>query len=164
MELLWRQLGIWTCSDGDIIQFYELKVLIHLFSDDEYRKLQQEISESNSEHNKGKYANVGFAYEGKNTEYQEAKPSENPDDELFKLPQNLKLPKNINLPKFQTEHEIIEKTATFLATQNIQMEILLKAKQSNNEKFRFLNFGDPMNDYYRCLKKSIANGEYRGNC
>ena len=130
------------------------------FSDAEYKKLQEEIAE----HQSGKYSNVGFTYSQDEVVNENPDPQSEPslDDELYKLPADLTVPKNIPLPKFQREHDIIEKTASFLATQNIQMEILLKTKQGKNEKFNFLNFGDPMNDYYKILKKAIANGIYKG--
>ena len=85
------------------------------------------------------------------------------DDDLFKLPANLIIPKSIQLPRFQREHDIIEKTASFLATQNTQMEVVLKVRQKNNEKFCFLDYGDPMNDYYQVVKKAIASGQYKGS-
>ena len=66
--------------------------------------------------------------------------------------EGLTLPKNMPLPKLETDHEIILRTAKFLANQNNQMEILLKAKQSGNEKFNFLNFGHVLNDYYKHIK------------
>lgn len=76
------------------------------------------------------------------------------------MPEGLTLPKNMALPKLQKEHEIILRTAKFLANQNNQMEILLKAKQSGTDKFDFLNFGHTLNDYYKHLKKSIASGNF----
>ena len=76
------------------------------------------------------------------------------------MPEGLILPKNMALPKLQKEHEIILRTAKFLANQNNQMEILLKAKQSGTDKFDFLNFGHTLNDYYKHLKKLIASGDF----
>ena len=66
------------------------------------------------------------------------------------------------MPKYQQEHDIIAKTAEWLAGQSMQMEILLKTKQAGNQKFSFLNFGDPLNDYYKVVKKAVADGVFAG--
>jgi len=34
-------------------------------------------------------------------------------------------------------------------------------RQKDNEKFCFLDYGDPMNDYYQVIKKAIATGQYK---
>lgn len=64
-------------------------------------------------------------------------------------------------PYYQRLHNIIEKTATFVARQGAQMEIVLKAKQAQNTQFQFLEFGHPLNPYYKLLVKNIASGVYR---
>ena len=40
------------------------------------------------------------------------------------------------------------------------MEILLKTKQSANDKFTFLDFGAELNDYYKFVKQAIKSGAY----
>lgn len=57
-------------------------------------------------------------------------------------------------------HAIIEKTAKFIAAQGPQMEILIKAKQSNNPLFEFLNQNNRMNKYYKHLMNSIKSNTY----
>ena len=108
---------------------------------------------------------MGFSYDNGNAEKPDDEKENDENDKPFHLPSELgaKLPKNLKLPKFQREHDIIEKTANFLATQNIQMEILLKTKQAGNEKFKFLDFGAELNDYYKFIKSSIKNGTYKIN-
>lgn len=58
------------------------------------------------------------------------------------------------------QHAIIEKTARFIASQGIQMEILLKAKQSNNIQFDFLAINSVLNPYYKYILNAIKNGTY----
>lgn len=58
------------------------------------------------------------------------------------------------------QHAIIEKTARFIASQGVQMEILLKAKQSNNVQFEFLSTNSILNPYYKHVLNSIKNGIY----
>lgn len=57
-------------------------------------------------------------------------------------------------------HAIIEKTAKFIATQGPQMEILIKAKQSNNPLFEFLNQNNRMNKYYKYVMNAIKTNTY----
>lgn len=58
------------------------------------------------------------------------------------------------------QHAIIEKTARFIAVQGVQMEILIKAKQSNNVQFEFLAQNSPLNPYYKHVLTAIKNGSY----
>ena len=58
------------------------------------------------------------------------------------------------------QHAIIEKTARFIASQGVQMEILLKAKQSNNMQFEFLSANSILNAYYKFMINAIKQGQY----
>ena len=119
----------------------------------------EEIADDEKTSN-GKFGAVGFNYDNGNQKEEKVENEEN--DKPYQVPAELKtkLPKNLKLPKYQREHDIIEKTAEFLATQSIQMEILLKTKQSGNEKFNFLDFDAELNDYYKFIKASIKSGVY----
>lgn len=55
---------------------------------------------------------------------------------------------------------IIEKTALFVSKQGQQMEILVKAKQSGNPQFEFLNFDNWLNPYYKHMLKCVKEGKY----
>lgn len=57
-------------------------------------------------------------------------------------------------------HAVIEKTAMFIAAQGPQMEILIKAKQSNNQQFEFLNVNNRLNAYYKHVLNALKNGYY----
>lgn len=57
-------------------------------------------------------------------------------------------------------HAIIEKTARFIASQGPQMEILIKAKQSNNPQFEFLNQNNRYNKYYKHVLNALKGGNY----
>ena len=41
------------------------------------------------------------------------------------------------------------------------MEIILKAKQSGNPQFDFLNFGNWLNPYYKLILAKIKEGTYK---
>ncbi len=58
---------------------------------------------------------------------------------------------------------MIEKTASFVSTSGLQMEIVLKTKQSNNPQFDFLKYDHYLNPYYRHLIIMIKSGKYRPN-
>lgn len=63
-------------------------------------------------------------------------------------------------PQSLKHHAIIEKTAKFIASQGPQMEILIKAKQSNNPLFEFLNQNNRMNKYYKHVMNAIKDNTY----
>ncbi len=58
---------------------------------------------------------------------------------------------------------MIEKTASFVSTSGLQMEIVLKTKQSTNPQFDFLKYDHYLNPYYRHLIIMIKSGKYRPN-
>ena len=58
------------------------------------------------------------------------------------------------------QNAIIEKTASFVAQEGTQMEILIKARQGRTEKFQFLDWGDPLNTYYKHVLKMIKEHKY----
>lgn len=64
-------------------------------------------------------------------------------------------------PKTVKENARIEKTAIFVSVQGPQMEILIKAKQSDNPQFSFMNQSDPLFKYYRHILTAIKSGRYK---
>lgn len=52
-------------------------------------------------------------------------------------------------------NQLIVKTASFIAKQGLQAEILLKTKQSTNSQFDFLNYENHLNSYYKHLIQLI---------
>lgn len=58
---------------------------------------------------------------------------------------------------------MIEKTASFVSTSGVKMEIVLKTKQANNPQFDFLKYDHYLNPYYRHLIIMIKSGKYRPN-
>lgn len=56
---------------------------------------------------------------------------------------------------------IIERTASFIAQQGGQMEILLKAKQQHNPQFEFLNHTNELFGFYRHLLMALKTGRYK---
>lgn len=59
------------------------------------------------------------------------------------------------------ENARIEKTALFVSKQGPQMEILIKAKQSDNPQFAFLNQSDPLHKFYRHVLNAVKSGKYK---
>ncbi|KAF0312345.1 Protein suppressor of white apricot [Amphibalanus amphitrite] len=60
------------------------------------------------------------------------------DDEPYEPPTSLNVPADMAQPATRRHADIIERTALFVARQGPQMEILIKAKQSENAMFDFL--------------------------
>ena len=52
-------------------------------------------------------------------------------------------------PSLRTLANCIEKTAEFICAQGAQMEILMRAKETENPKFQFLNPGNPYHAIYK---------------
>lgn len=55
---------------------------------------------------------------------------------------------------------IIERTAAFVAAQGAQMEIVIKARQRNTNKFDFLDWEHRCHQFYRHTLKAIKGGAY----
>lgn len=69
--------------------------------------------------------------------------------------------KNLFLqPETQKLNAIITKTALFISRQGSQMEILIKAKQSNNPQFAFLSIEGALHSYYKLVLDAIKQGKY----
>lgn len=49
----------------------------------------------------------------------------------------------------------------FISSQGLQMEILLKIKQSGNSQFDFLSFDNELYPYYKHLITIIKTGRYK---
>ncbi|KAG5673545.1 hypothetical protein PVAND_003585 [Polypedilum vanderplanki] len=82
------------------------------------------------------------------------------DDTPFTPAENLKIPSNIKIPTTVKLNQIIEKTAKFIASQGLQMEILLKTKQASNPQFNFLNHDGEFNSYYKHILSMMKNNTY----
>uniref|UniRef100_A0A182P8Z2 Inositol oxygenase n=1 Tax=Anopheles epiroticus TaxID=199890 RepID=A0A182P8Z2_9DIPT len=82
------------------------------------------------------------------------------DDDPYQVPKGFEIPPDIPLPETMKEHAIIEKTAKFIASQDAQMEILLKTKQANNPLFDFLNQSGQLFRYYRHVLLAFRTNRY----
>ncbi|XP_041766180.1 protein suppressor of white apricot [Anopheles merus] len=82
------------------------------------------------------------------------------DDDPYQVPKGFEIPPDIPLPETMKEHAIIEKTAKFIASQDAQMEILLKTKQANNPLFDFLNQNGRLFRYYRHVLLAFRTNQY----
>lgn len=85
---------------------------------------------------------------------------ENSSDPPFEAPSGFEIPPDLELPETMKEHAIIEKTAKFIASQDSQMEILLRAKQAANPQFDFLSPGGKLYRYYRHVLMAIKTNRY----
>ncbi|VDO03160.1 unnamed protein product [Rodentolepis nana] len=155
----------------DYERYLELQTDIHeeeIFHEEERKRREEALKES--------YVAIGFSYDENETDKNpdtdntdQTKPIDSPDrnqaskefeGEPYICPPELILPPDMILPEFDRQAAIIEKTAIFIARNNAQMEIVLKTKQSNNPQFKFLNFDDKLNPFYKELVKLIKSGRY----
>lgn len=63
-------------------------------------------------------------------------------------------------PSTMKDHNLIVKTASFISSNGAQMEIVIKAKQSRNRSFDFLDFDSTLNPYYRFVLSVIKSGKF----
>uniref|UniRef100_A0A915IDL4 SURP motif domain-containing protein n=1 Tax=Romanomermis culicivorax TaxID=13658 RepID=A0A915IDL4_ROMCU len=82
------------------------------------------------------------------------------DDELFAPSSMLKVPADMITPSSFVQNTVIEKTAVFVAQKGPQMEIIVNAKQKSNKRFRFLDFDNPLNKYYKHVLKMVREKKY----
>jgi hypothetical protein len=110
------------------------------------------------------YGAVKHAYDDDNKSFNQENTEKNKeisqqDEQTFVPTENLKLPVGMLTPQTVKMNQIIVKTASFVVKQGLQMEILLKAKQSFNSQFDFLNFDDYLNPYYKHLQQLIKTNQ-----
>ncbi|XP_017006598.2 protein suppressor of white apricot isoform X1 [Drosophila takahashii] len=148
------------CEEERYLFLYNNEEELRLRQEEDLKRLQQETSGGN-------YSQVGFQYDGQSAASASTAPSQlsptSEENELpFVLPYTLMMvpPLGMQLPETMKQHAIIEKTARFIATQGAQMEILIKAKQANNNQFDFLTQGGHLQPYYRHLLAAIKAAKF----
>ncbi|XP_053951980.1 protein suppressor of white apricot [Anastrepha ludens] len=152
-------------------QLCEEERYLYLYNNEEDHILRQEedLKRFKQDVGGGNYAQVDFQYgndgmgvvpHGPNREEHSNSPSGEEAEQAFSLPKDFEVPASILLPETMKQHAIIEKTARFIASQGMQMEILLKAKQSNNVQFDFLAINGALNPYYKHVLNTIKSGSY----
>ncbi|CAF0952832.1 unnamed protein product [Didymodactylos carnosus] len=122
------------------------------------------------------YGQVGFSYKDDTSTQEYKQPSlstdqhlneqrqqqiENDEYEPFYPSDKLQLPYGMEIPESIKLNAVIEKTAVFVASHGLQMEIVLKTKQAKNSQFDFLKYDNYLNPYYRHLIMMIKSGKYR---
>ncbi|XP_065365952.1 protein suppressor of white apricot [Calliphora vicina] len=162
-----NRLDYLTAEEQRAEQLCEEERYLFLYSNEEdvITKQEEELKRLQQETNGSSYSQVGFAYDpsqqiGPNREEFFNSPTCEEAEQAFQLPYNFQVPDGMQLPETMKQHAIIEKTARFIASQGVQMEILLKAKQSNNAQFEFLSRNSILNPYYKYVVSSIKDGTY----
>lgn len=150
----------------------EEKEIEELCDRERYRALSLEetkVDELKEEEIKRQRSKTGQIYNQVSFSYVESNPpnetsSSNNEEKLEEPFTNslckIHVPSNVPLPKSKSQNQIIEKTAKFIASNGAQMEILIKTRQANNEKFRFLNTDDNLYPYYRLVLDAIRTGSF----
>lgn len=123
------------------------------------------ISEEAAKRKAASGAEIAFDYDAPPTATVVGPEPAAPDDENscdppFVAPVNFEIPTDLDRPDTMKEHAIIEKTAKFIASQDSQMEILLRAKQAANPQFDFLSPGGRLYRYYRHVLMAVKTNQY----
>lgn len=110
------------------------------------------------------YSQVAFSYDAIGPQESSAivatQEPEESDTTPFTPSVRLDLPVDMEFPTTLKLNQIIEKTAKFISSQGLQMEILLKTKQASNPQFNFLNLDGQYNCYYKHILSMMKNGTY----
>ncbi|XP_057319868.1 splicing factor, suppressor of white-apricot homolog isoform X1 [Microplitis mediator] len=134
-----------------------------MYHEEEIKRLHQALGSDNT------YGQVAYNYDdqdnhaGVGEDSMSPKPSDgsqDDDDQAFVLPSEIEAPEGMVLPETQKLNAIITKTALFISRQGSQMEILIKAKQSNNPQFAFLSIEGALHSYYKLVLDAIKQGKY----
>jgi hypothetical protein len=118
--------------------------------------IEEQLKRQNSEYNQ-----IAFNYDEMGPKESSAMPEEQEEIDTTPFISKIELPSDIEPPKTLKSHQIIEKTAKFIASQGPQMEILLKTKQSNNPQFNFLSHDGQYNSYYKHILSLMKAGTYQ---
>lgn len=151
------------CDEERYKSLYNNDAEESMYHEEEIKRLHQALGTDNT------YGQVSYNYDDPDSQTANGEDSQSPkasdgsqddDDQAFVLPPELEAPEGMILPDTQKLNAIITKTATFISRQGSQMEILIKAKQSNNPQFSFLSIDGPLNPYYKLVLEAIKNGKY----
>ncbi|OON22151.1 surp module, partial [Opisthorchis viverrini] len=119
-----------------------------------------------------KYGAVDFSYDESNDDCKEpevengatgadtASHVDETANDPYICPPELKHLTDVHFPDTDKQAQIIERTAVFVSRQGSQMEIVLKAKQTSNPLFGFLNYDHILNPFYKEMVKLIRQGRY----
>ncbi|KAK2714050.1 splicing factor, suppressor of white-apricot homolog isoform X2 [Artemia franciscana] len=152
------------CDEERYMALYKDEDEEALYHEEEMKRLQQELSKDPG------YSMVGFSYDeanggmqGEVNETSSASPVEGSQiylDDSYIPPPELEVPPGLEVPPTKKLNAIIQRTASFIAKQGRQMEIVLKTKQSGNVQFGFLNFDHPLYPFYQHVIKMVQGGSY----
>ncbi|EFX75393.1 hypothetical protein DAPPUDRAFT_226343, partial [Daphnia pulex] len=153
------------CDEERYFALYKDEAEEAVIKEEEIKRLNQDLSEVTSE--EISYHQVPFSYTS-STEVSDLNSKEVPlqsalgelGDAVYVPPPILDVPPDIIVPPTQKLARIIEKTANFISSQGTQMEIIVKAKQTNNPMFQFLHFDTALHPFYRHVLAAIRNGNY----
>ncbi|KAJ8312289.1 hypothetical protein KUTeg_009662 [Tegillarca granosa] len=125
-----------------------------MYEEEEWKRYYETLSEG--------YNAVGFSYDYQHQhDYDKQSASAIIEEKPFVVPEEIQVPAGMITPTTEKHHAIIEKTAKFIASHGIQMEIIIKTKQKDNSQFDFMHFDDEMNPYYKHLLQMIKSGRYK---
>lgn len=119
------------------------------------------ISEEQLKRQNSDYNQIAFNYDEMGPKEAAAVQEEPEEVDTTPFTSKIDLPSEIEPPKTLKLHQIIEKTAKFIASQGPQMEILLKTKQSSNPQFNFLSHDGQFNAYYKHILSLMKAGTYQ---
>lgn len=151
-----RQLKL-THEENEVENLCEFERYLDLVEDENVQQ-QEPITDQCDSSRAG--AAIGFTYDASDVPNgAKLNPSNTApkNERLFVPDDNLRLPHGCVYPETVKLNHLVVKTASFVAKQGLQAEILLKTKQSTNSQFNFLNYGDMLHSYYKHVVNLIRD-------
>ncbi|CAG5118993.1 unnamed protein product, partial [Candidula unifasciata] len=148
-----------ACDEERYLELHTDVREAELYEEEEWKRYYLSLQEG--------YQSVGFSYDQQAGGYDgQIQPDasgleKEADEKPFVVPEELHVPPDLLKPTCAKQNARIEKTASFIAQHGIQMEIMLKTKQSGNSQFDFLHFDNELNPYYKHVVSMIKSGKYK---
>lgn len=140
------------CDDERYKALLDIEGDKEMYEEEDQKRFNQSLNGTN------KYSQVSYNYDEPDTRDSLHSSTleiiDAPFNPEFEIPPTIVLPTSSNLNK------IIEKTAACVFEHGKQMEIYIKARQSNNNKFNFMNFDSDLNPYYQFILNKMKTGNF----
>lgn len=140
------------CDDERYKALLDIEGDEEMYEEEDRKRVKQSLKGTN------KYSQVSYNYDEPDTRDSLHSSTLEIDDAPFNP--EFEIPANIVLPTSSNLNKIIEKTAACVFEHGKQMEIYIKARQSNNDKFNFMNFESDLNPYYQFILNKMKTGNF----
>lgn len=140
------------CDDERYKALLDIEGDEEMYEEEDLKRIKQSFNGTN------KYSQVSYNYDEPGT--RDSLHSSTLEITDASLNPKFEIPPTIVLPTSSNLNQIIEKTAACVFEHGKQMEIYIKTRQSNNNKFNFMNFDSALNPYYQFILNKMKTGNF----